>query len=99
MLRVKAGVAIGATLLCGAAALGSAAVAGAWPTTVTGEMQRFSDTARNGGAPGDDDALLTQGYLACHILYTHQGRQAALDATSVVIVDAATGTLCTQAPG
>lgn len=84
--------------LVGAAALVTASTASAWPTTVTGEMHRYIDTVRSAGVPGDDDALLTQGYLACNILYTHRGVQAATDATSPAVVNAARGILCTQAP-
>lgn len=95
-----AGALVGGSVLFGSAALfGNAAVAGAWPTTVTPEMQRYIDNARGAGAAGDDDALLSQGYLACRLLYTGQGRQGAVDATSEAVVNAARGTLCTQAPG
>ncbi|MBS9533466.1 DUF732 domain-containing protein [Mycobacterium sp. M1] len=75
------------------------AVANAWPTPVTGEMQNYIDTARGAGAPGSDDALLTQGYRACNMLYTGKGREAAVNATSEAVVNAARGILCTQAPG
>lgn len=60
-------------IAAGAVAVSAAGVSGAWPTTVTPEMQRYIDNARGAGATGDDDALLTQGYLACHVLYTGQG--------------------------
>lgn len=99
MRKSRIRVVIAGVVMCGAAALGVAGTAGAWPTTITGEMQTFINNARSAGAPGDDDALLTQGYLACRILYTGQGRQAAVDATSDAVVNAARGTLCTQAPG
>ncbi|OBJ74063.1 hypothetical protein [Mycobacterium sp. 1274756.6] len=84
-----------------AAAVGmsTAGVAGAWPTIITPEMQQYIDNARGAGATGDDDALLSQGYLACRLLYTGQGVAAAEAATSPAVVGAARGTLCTQAPG
>lgn len=97
---VKRMVRIGVVAIAaGAVAVSAAGVSGAWPTTVTPEMQRYIDNARGAGATGDDDALLTQGYLACHVLYTGQGVAAAEAATSPAVVGAARGTLCTQAPG
>lgn len=86
-------------LAAGAVAVSSAGVAGAWPTTVTPEMQQYIDNARGAGATGDDDTLLSQGYLACRLLYTGQGVAAAEAATSPAVVGAARGMLCTQAPG
>lgn len=99
MTLARLGAALIGTVAAGSALLGTAATAGAWPTTVTPEMQRYITTARNAGAPGDDDALLTEGYQACNMLYTHQGRQAAIDAHGASVVNAATSILCTQAPG
>ncbi len=96
-VRIAAAVLSGGAVALGAA--GGVGVAGAWPTPITPEMQRFIDNARAAGAPGDDDALLSQGYLACRMLYTGQGAGAAEAATSPAVVGAARGTLCTQAPG
>lgn len=80
-------------------AIGTTGTASAWPTPITPDMQQFLNSARSAGAQGSDDALLTQGLLACRILYTRQGVAAAEAASSPVIVRAARGTLCTQAPG
>lgn len=82
-----------------ALAVGSAGTANAWPVPITPDMQQFLNNARANGAQGNDDGLLTQGLLACRILYTRQGVAAAEAASSSAIVRAARGTLCTQASG
>lgn len=80
-------------------AVSNAGTANAWPTPITPDMQQFLNNARAAGAQGNDDALLSQGLLACRILYTRQGVAAAEAVSSAAIVRAARGTLCTQAPG
>ena len=62
-----------------------------------------------GSWPADDDTLLMAGRGACRLLYTGSGTQGAIDGTAAqygaspdqaaVVVRAARGTYCTQAPG
>lgn len=75
---------------------------------LTADDTNFLNATR-GNFPGDDDQLLLAGRQACRLLYTGQGAQATIDATAATygaspqqaagLVNAARGTLCTQAPG
>ena len=100
-------------LLAGAAAAGAllaatAAPASAWPIPLTWEDNNYLGAVR-GAWPTDDDTLLMAGRGACHLLYTGSGTQGAIDGTAAqyganpdqaaVVVRAARGTYCTQAPG
>lgn len=92
-----------------AAAVMSSATAGAWPIPLTGEEQRMIATARGAGFPGDDDTIMLAGRQACQFLYTGQSRQQVIDGMvgrygatpqqANSLVNAAKGTICTQAPG
>jgi hypothetical protein len=100
-------------LLAGAFAAGgllaaTAAPAFAWPIPLTWEDNNYLGAVR-GAWPTDDDTLLMAGRGACHLLYTGSGTQGAIDGTAAqygaspdqaaVVVRAARGTYCTQAPG
>ncbi|MGV9802341.1 DUF732 domain-containing protein [Mycobacterium sp. NPDC003449] len=98
-----------ATALSVAALLGAAAApAAAWPIPLTDVDQRYLNATR-GQFPGDDEQLLLVGRQVCRSLYTGQPAQAVIDATAAqygatpaqaaVVVRAARGTYCTQAPG
>lgn len=86
----------------------AAAPAAAWPIPLTADDTNFLNAIR-GNFPGGDDQLLLAGRQACRLLYTGQGAQATIDATAATydaspqqaagLVNAARGTLCTQAPG
>jgi hypothetical protein len=62
-----------------------------------------------GNFPGNDDQLLLAGKQACRLLYTGQSAPAVITATATQygaspeqasgLVNAARGTMCTQAPG
>ncbi|RDH76102.1 DUF732 domain-containing protein [Mycolicibacterium moriokaense] len=99
---------IAAALAAGAMLGATAAPALAWPIPLTSEDNNYLGTVR-GTWPVDDDTLLMAGRGACHLLYTGSGTQGAIDATAaqygaspdqaVVVVRAARGNFCTQAPG
>lgn len=82
--------------------------AGAWPYPFTPDQVAYLNAVR-GNFPGDDDQLVTAGLQACHMLYTGQSAQEAVDNTAAayaatpdqarVVVRAARRTMCTQAPG
>lgn len=90
------------------AAFGVAAPAAAWPIALTAEDIRYLDATR-GAFPGNDDQLLLVGKQMCRLLYTGQPAQAVIDSTAAqygaspaqasVVLNAARGTMCTQAPG
>ncbi|MEB3032738.1 DUF732 domain-containing protein [[Mycobacterium] nativiensis] len=91
------------------AALGIAAgPAAAWPIPYTAEDIRYLDATR-GNFPGDDDQLLLAGKQVCRLLYTGQPSAAVIDQIAAqygagpeqagIVVRAARGTMCTQAPG
>lgn len=94
---------IGAAALLGA----TAATASAWPIQLTSEDYNYLDAVR-GAWPADDDTLLIAGRGACRLLYGGSGTQGAIDGTvslygatpdqAVVVVNAARGNFCTQAP-
>jgi hypothetical protein len=98
---IAAGVAAGALLG------GTAATASAWPIQLTQEDYNFLNTVRP-AFPRDDDTLLMAGRWACRQLYTGSGTQGAIDGTAAqygatpeqaaVVVNAARGNFCTQAP-
>ncbi|KUI36237.1 DUF732 domain-containing protein [Mycobacterium sp. GA-2829] len=99
---------VAATLAAGAL-LGTAIVpAGAWPIPLTVEDTAYLSATR-GAFPGNDDQLLTAGRQACRLLYTGQPTNAVVDslaaqyaatpAQASMVVSAARGTYCTQAPG
>ncbi|WP_321180998.1 DUF732 domain-containing protein [Mycolicibacterium sp.] len=109
VLRARRSVGALVVVLTAAAALGvTAAPAGAWPYPFTPDQVAYLNTVR-GNFPGDDDQLVTAGLQACRLLYTGQSAQQAVDATAAqygatpdqarVVVQAARGTMCTQAPG
>ncbi|MCV7251142.1 DUF732 domain-containing protein [Mycobacterium hackensackense] len=87
----------------------AAGTAQAWPIPITPEQQNFIDQARGAGFPGGDDQILMAGQQACRALYMRQGVQGAIDTVAgpngatpeqaAALVQAARGTLCTQAPG
>lgn len=100
-------------LLAGAVAAGAllgttAAPASAWPIPLTSEDNNYLSAVRSSW-PVDDDTLLMAGRGACHLLYSGSGTQGAIDGTAaqygaspdqaIVVVRAARGTFCTQAPG
>lgn len=100
-------------LIAGAVAAGAplgaaAAPASAWPIPLTSEDNNYLGAVR-GSWPADDDTLLMAGRGACRLLYTGSGTQAAIDGTAslygatpdqaAVVVRAARGNFCTQAPG
>ena len=86
----------------------TATTASAWPIPLTWEDDNYLGAVR-GAWPADDDTLLMAGRGACHLLYTGSGTQGAIDGTAAqygaspdqaaVVVRAARGTYCTQAPG
>lgn len=98
-----------ATTLAAGAMLGAAtAPASAWPIPLTSVEVNYLNGVR-GNFPGDDDQLLLAGKQACRLLYTGQPRQAVVDSVAgqygaspdqaAQLVNAARGTMCTQAPG
>ncbi len=99
---------IGAAVAAGALLGGTAATASAWPIQLTWEDDNYLGAVR-GSWPADDDTLLMAGRGACRLLYTGSGTQGAIDGTAAqygaspdqaaVVVRAARGTYCTQAPG
>lgn len=86
----------------------TAAPASAWPIPLTSEDNNYLGAVR-GSWPVDDDTLLMAGRGACRLLYTGSGTQGAVDGTAslygaspdqaAVVVRAARGNFCTQAPG
>ena len=92
----------------GALLYGATAPAAAWPIALSPDEVSFLDGVR-GNFPGNDDQLLLAGKQACRQLYTGQPAQAVIDATAAGygaspaqaagLVNAARGTMCTQAPG
>jgi Protein of unknown function (DUF732) len=99
---------IGAALAAGTLLGATAAPAAAWPIALTSEDYNYLDAVR-GSWPADDDTLLMAGRGACRLLYTGSGTQGAIDGTAAqygaspdqaaVVVRAARGNFCTQAPG
>jgi len=100
---------IGAAAATGALLIAAAAPAAAWPTPLTPDQTQYLNAVRGTGFPGDDDQLLLAGLQACRQLYGGQARAAVVDATAAQygaspeqasgLVNAARGTICTQAPG
>jgi hypothetical protein len=98
---------LSATVAAGALLLGTPATASAWPIPLTSEDTNYLGAVR-GAWPADDDTLLMAGRGACHLLYTGSGTQGAIDGTAgqyaispdqaAVVVRAARGNFCTQAP-
>jgi Protein of unknown function (DUF732) len=99
---------IAAAAAAGALLGATAGTASAWPIPLTWEDNNYLGAVR-GAWPTDDDTLLMAGRGACHLLYTGSGTQGAIDGTAAqygaspdqaaVVVRAARGTYCTQAPG
>jgi hypothetical protein len=99
---------IGAAAAAGALLGATAAPASAWPIPLTSEDDNYLGAVR-GSWPVDDDTLLMAGRGACRLLYTGSGTQGAIDGTAslygaspdqaAVVVRAARGNFCTQAPG
>lgn len=102
----------GGRMVAGAAAAGvllgvAAGTAAAWPIPLTGEQQRFVDTAR-GSFPADTDTLMLMGSQMCRGAYTGKpdaaiiseaaGTYGASPEQAAGVFGAARGTLCTQAP-
>ena len=97
-----------AGLVAAALAVVPAVPAGAWPIPLTAQDTQYLNATR-GNFPGDDDQLLTVGRQVCRNLYTGQPAQAVIGTTAAqygatpeqvaVVVRAARGTYCTQAPG
>jgi Protein of unknown function (DUF732) len=92
----------------GALLAATSATASAWPIPLTSEDNNYLGAVR-GSWPVDDDTLLMAGRGACRLLYTGSGTQGAIDGTASlygaspdqasVVVGAARGNFCTQAPG
>ncbi len=99
---------IGAVLAAGTLLGTTAATSSAWPIPLTSEDNNYLGAVR-GSWPADDDTLLMAGRGACRLLYTGSGTQGAIDGTAslygatpdqaAVVVRAARGNFCTQAPG
>ena len=99
---------IAAAAVAGALLGATAATASAWPIPLTSEDNNYLGAAR-GSWPVDDDTLLMAGRGTCRLLYTGSGTQGAIDGTAslygaspdqaAVVVRAARGNFCTQAPG
>jgi Protein of unknown function (DUF732) len=99
---------IAAAVAAGAVLSGTTATASAWPIPLTSEDYNYLGAVR-GSWPVDDDTLLMAGRGACRLLYTGSGTQGAIDGTAAqygaspdqaaVVVRAAHGNFCTQAPG
>jgi hypothetical protein len=99
---------IGAALAAGALLSATAATASAWPIPLTSEDNNYLGAVR-GAWPTDDDTLLMAGRFACQQLYTGAHSQGAIDAVVAqygatpdqagVVLRAARGNFCTQAPG
>ena len=98
---------IAAGAAAGALLGGTAATASAYPIPLTWEDENYLGAVR-GAWPADDDTLLMAGRWACRQLYTGVGTQGAIDGTvaqygatpdqAAVVVRAARGSYCTQAP-
>jgi hypothetical protein len=99
---------IGAAAAAAALLGATTAPASAWPIPLTSEDNNYLGAVR-GSWPVDDDTLLMAGRGACRLLYTGSGTQGAIDGTAslygaspdqaAVVVRAARGNFCTQAPG
>src|SRR5687768_5330511 len=98
-----------AAALIGGALLGAAvAPAAAWPIALTAVEVNYLNAVR-GNFPGNDDQLLLAGKQICRQLYTGQPAAAVISSTAAqygaspeqaaTAVNAARGTMCTQAPG
>jgi hypothetical protein len=109
MLRGRRSVRVIATALAAGAMMWAAtAPAAAWPLPLTSDDTNYLNAVR-GNFPGDDDQLLLAGKQACRLLYTGQPASAVIDSTAAQygaspdqaagVVNAARGTMCTQAPG
>lgn len=82
--------------------------AAAWPLPLTSDDTNYLNAVR-GNFPGDDDQLLLAGKQACRLLYTGQPTSAVINSTAAqygaspdqaaTVVNAARGTMCTEAPG
>lgn len=98
---------VAGSLAAGALLGGAAATASAYPIPLTWEDDNYLSAVR-GVWPTDDDTLLMAGRWACRQLYTGSGTQGAIDGTvaqygatpdqAAVVVRAARGSYCTQAP-
>lgn len=99
---------IGTVVAAGTLLGALAAPASAWPLPLTSDETNYLNAVR-GAFPGDDDQLLIAGRQACRQLYTGQPASAVIDSTAgqygaspdqaATLVNAARGTMCTQAPG
>lgn len=109
MYRGRRTVRVIATALAAGAMLGAAvSPAAAWPLPLTSDDTNYLNAVR-GNFPGNDDQLLLAGKQACRLLYTGQPASAVIATTAAqygagtdqaaTLVNAARGTMCTQAPG
>jgi hypothetical protein len=109
MQKRDLGIRMFAAALIGGAMLGAAvAPASAWPIPLSADEVNYLNAVR-GNFPGNDDQLLLAGKQACRLLYTGQPAPAVISATATqygaspdqasAVVNAARGTMCTQAPG
>lgn len=99
---------IATALAAGAMLVAAAGPANAWPLPLTSEDTNYLSAVR-GNFPGPDDQLLLAGKQACRLLYTGQPASAVVDSTAAQygasrdqaagLVNAARGSMCTQAPG
>jgi uncharacterized protein DUF732 len=99
---------VGAALIGGVMLGAAVAPASAWPLPLSADEVNYLNAVR-GNFPGNDDQLLLAGKQACRLLYTGQPAAAVISATvtqygaspdqAAAAVNAARGTMCTQAPG
>ncbi|WP_193045791.1 DUF732 domain-containing protein [Mycolicibacterium baixiangningiae] len=99
---------LAATITAGVLLGASVGPAAAWPIPLTAEDNAFLGATR-GKFPGNDDQLLTAGRQACRMLYSGQPANAVIDSIAAqyaaapgqaaIVLNAARGTYCTQAPG
>lgn len=98
-----------AAIAAAAGTLGAVAgPASAYPIPLTNDDTRFLNMTR-GKFPGDDDQLMVAGRQVCQMLYAGRGASGAIDQLAAdygtgpkeadIVVRAARGTYCTQAPG
>lgn len=98
---------LSAALVAGALLGAATTTAGAWPIPLTDVDNNFLNSAR-GAFPASDDQLLTMGRYGCRLLYTGSTVEDAVNNLAASngaspdqargVLNAATGTLCTQAP-
>ena len=109
MHRGRRTVRVIATAMAAGAMLGAAASpASAWPLPLTSDDINYLNAVR-GNFPGNDDQLLLAGKQACRLLYTGQPASGVIASTAAQygagpdqaagLVNAARGSMCTQAPG